>query len=115
MFYKFLGEVRENVVFIWLFTRPEASFLASSSIPKTRVCGTKAQPALMLQFSFYLLMNSEFAWFTLASNLTPGLGFQLRYGCKHFHARKLNTNFELACNHSQQAISSIVNLKNDIL
>jgi hypothetical protein len=56
-------------------------------------------------------MNFEFALFSLASILTSGLGFQKRYACEQYHAKKLIANFELACKHSQKAIDIKVNLK----
>jgi hypothetical protein len=42
-----------------------------------KACDIKVKSELVLLFSFYLLMmNFEFAWSTLASILTPGLGFR---------------------------------------
>jgi hypothetical protein len=78
------------------FRKPEASFLAFSSFHETRVCGTKVQPL----FYFFLLVNFELSWFSLASILNTRVGFLVRYACKQFHARKLITNFKLAYNPS---------------
>jgi hypothetical protein len=42
-----------------------------------KVCDIKVKSELVLLFSFYLLMmNFEFAWFSLATILKPGLGFR---------------------------------------
>jgi hypothetical protein len=59
--------VEDIIMFIWLFYTTCSKFFAFSSFPKTRTCGAKVQPVLMLLFSFYQLVNLELSWFSLAS------------------------------------------------